>query len=64
MRQAGNLVEDLRLPRTIFWADLTIDDDDDAVDAFVNNKVLVNADVADAIDMFGNKGNNFFAYAK
>jgi hypothetical protein len=61
---AGNLVDDLRLPRRSFWVDLMIVDDDDAIEAFVNDKVLVNVDVTDATDMVREEGNTFFVDAK
>ncbi len=57
-------MEDLEFPRTCFRVDLTIDNDDDFVDAFVDNKVLVYVDAADATNMVGDKGNNFFVDAK
>ncbi len=47
------------LPRTSFWADLMIVDEDDVVEAFVDNKVLVNIDATDATDMVGEEGNTF-----
>jgi hypothetical protein len=56
---AGNLVDDLGLPRTSFWADLTTVNDDDVVEAFVDDKVLVNIDATDATDMVGEDGNTF-----
>jgi hypothetical protein len=57
-------VDNLGLLRTSFWEDLTIVDDDDVVDAFVDNKVLVNVDAADATDMVGEDSNTFFVDAK
>jgi hypothetical protein len=47
-----------------FWTDLTIVDDNDIVEAFVNNKVLVNVDATDATNMVGEEGNTFFLDAK
>ncbi len=42
-----------------FWADLTIVDSNDVIDAFVDNKVLINVDATDAINMVGEEGNTF-----
>ncbi len=52
-------MDDLGLPRTSFWADLTTVNDDDVVEAFVDDKVLVNIDATDATDMVGEDGNTF-----
>jgi hypothetical protein len=56
---SGNMVDDLGLPRRSFWADLTIVDNYDIVEAFINDKVLVNVDTTDATDMVGEEGNTF-----
>ena len=45
------------LLRTSFWEDLTIVDDDDVVDAFVDNKVLVNVDAMEITEFVGGAGN-------
>ncbi len=37
---------------------------DDIIEAFVDKKVLVNIDTADATDMVGEEGNTFFVDAK
>jgi hypothetical protein len=39
-------------------------DDNDVIDAFVGNKVLVSIDVADATNMVGEEGYTFFVDAK
>jgi hypothetical protein len=57
-------VDDLGLLRTSFWANLTIVDKDDVVEAFINDKVLVIVDAADATDMVGEEGDTFFVDAK
>ncbi len=44
--------------------DLTIVDDNDVIDAFIDDKVPVNVDTTDATDMVGEEGNTFFADAK
>jgi hypothetical protein len=56
---SGNLVDNLGLPRTSFWADLMIANKNDIVEAFVDNKVLVNVDATDATNMVGGEGNTF-----
>ncbi len=60
----GNLVDNLGLPRMSFWVYLTIINGNDAVEAVVNNKVLINVDTTDATNMVGEKGNTFFVDAK
>ncbi len=57
-------MDDLGLLRTSFWANLTIVDKDDVVEAFINDKVLVIVDAADATDMVGEEGDTFFVDAK
>jgi hypothetical protein len=64
MRFAGNLVDNLGLPRTSFWVVLMIVDKDDIIEAFVDDKVLVNIDVTDTTDMVGEESNTFFVDAK
>ncbi len=54
------MVDDLGLLRISFLVDLIIVDDDDVVEAFVNNEVLVNVDVTNTTDMVGEEGNTFF----
>jgi hypothetical protein len=39
-------------------------DDNNVVDAVVDDKVLMNVDAADTTDMVGDKGNTFFVDAK
>jgi hypothetical protein len=55
----GNLVDNLGLPRTSFWVDLKIVNNNDIIEAFVNNKVLVNVDATDTTNMVGEEGNTF-----
>jgi hypothetical protein len=43
---------------------LTIVDNDDVVEAFVNDKVLINIDSTEATDMDGEEGNTVFVDAK
>jgi hypothetical protein len=57
-------VEDLGLPRTSFLANLTIDNDDDFVNESIGDKLLVNVDAADATNIVGDKGFNFFLDTK
>jgi hypothetical protein len=45
-----------------FWEVLTIVNQDDIVEAFINNKVLVNVDTIDATNMVGEEGNTFFLW--
>jgi hypothetical protein len=63
IQYAGNLVVNLGLPRTSFRADLTIVDEDNIVEAFIDNEVLANVDQTDATDMVGEEGNTFFVDA-
>ncbi len=56
------MVDDLGLPRMSFWEVLTIVNQDDIVEAFINNKVLVNVDTIDATNMVGEEGNTFFLW--
>jgi hypothetical protein len=58
------LVDGLGLPRTSFQADLMVVDNDDIVDVFLNDEVLVNVDVTDTTDVVGEEGNTFFVDAK
>jgi hypothetical protein len=55
IQYAGNLVDNLGLPRTSFWVDLMIVDKDDIVEAFIYDKVLINVDATDATNMLGKK---------
>jgi hypothetical protein len=57
-------VDNLELPKTSFWVDLTITNDDDVIDAFVNDEMLVNVDMTDATNMVGEEGNTFFVDTK
>jgi hypothetical protein len=57
-------VENLGLPITSLWADLTIVDDDDVIEALIDDEVLVNIDATDAANMVGEEGNTFFVDAK
>ncbi len=57
-------MDDLGLPRTCFWADLTIVDNNNVVEAFIDEEVFVNVDATDATDMVGGEGNTFFVDAK
>jgi hypothetical protein len=43
---------------------LTIVDDNDIIEAFIDNKVLANVDATDATDIVGEEGNTFFVNAK
>jgi hypothetical protein len=52
---AGNLVDNLVLLRLSFWADLMIVDKDDIVEAFIDNKVLVNVNTTDTPIWLGKK---------
>jgi hypothetical protein len=56
---ASKMVDSLGLPRTSFWEDLMIVDEDYVVEAFIDDKVLVNFDVTDTTDMVGEEGNGF-----
>ena len=47
-----------------FWVDLMIVDDNDIIEAFVKNKVLIKVDTTDATDMVGEEGNTIFVDAK
>jgi hypothetical protein len=58
------LVDNLGLPRTSFWADLMIVDKDDVVEAFIDDKVLINIDTTDATNIVGEEDNTFFVDAK
>jgi hypothetical protein len=60
---AGNLVDDLGLPRTSFRAALTIVNKDDVIEAFINDKVLVNVDATGKTNMVGEEGNTFLVDA-
>ena len=51
----------LRAPKK---EDLMIVDNDVVVEAFVNDKVLINVDATDATNMVGEEGNTFFVDAK
>jgi hypothetical protein len=42
---------------------LTVVDDNDLIETFVNDKVLVNVDTTDANNMVGEEGNTFFVDA-
>ncbi len=57
-------MDNLELPKTSFWVDLTITNDDDVIDAFVNDEMLVNVDMTDATNMVGEEGNTFFVDTK
>jgi hypothetical protein len=57
-------MDNLGLPRTSFWVDLTIVDGNDVVEAFVDDKVLVNIDATDATHMVGDEGYTIFVDAK
>jgi hypothetical protein len=57
-------VDDLGLPRRSFWTDLTIADNNDVIEAFIDNTVLVNVNATDATNMVGEEGNTFFLDAK
>ncbi len=54
----------LGFPRTSFRVDLTIVNNDDIVDAFVDDEVLITVDATDATNMVGEEGNTFFVDAK
>ncbi len=58
------MVDNLGLPRTSFWADLMIVDKDDVVEAFIDDKVLINIDTTDATNIVGEEDNTFFVDAK
>ncbi len=57
-------MDDLGLPRRSFWTDLTIADNNDVIEAFIDNTVLVNVNATDATNMVGEEGNTFFLDAK
>ncbi len=61
---AGNLGDNLGLPRMSFRVDLMIVDKDDVIETFIENEVLVNVDAIDATNMVGDEGNTFFVDAK
>jgi hypothetical protein len=54
----------LGAPENAFWADLTIVDKDDVIEAFIDDKVLFNIDSTDANDMVGEEGNTIFVDTK
>jgi hypothetical protein len=64
MWKAGNLEDDGVLSRMSFFADLTIVNDYEVVDAFVDKEGLVNVDAADTTKDVGDEGNDFIADAK
>ena len=57
-------MEDLGLPRKSFLANLKIDNHNNVIDTFVDDKVLINVDIAEATNIVGDKGVDFFLDAK
>ncbi len=50
----------LGAPKNKFLGRLDIVDKDDVVEAFINDKVLINVDATDATNMVGEEGKPFF----
>ncbi len=61
IRKAGNLVDNIRPKRSSCRADITINDDnDDVVDAFVDDAlVVISVDAAEPTDIVGDNGTPF-----
>jgi hypothetical protein len=59
-------VDNISLPRNSCWVDFTIkDDDNNDVDAFVDDKlVVVSVDAAELLGIVGDDGTLFFADTK